>query len=756
MSSQTYLRSCESFSASADRPCPICLFSAADARSLHSHIALHLERLSLFSLPRGAGDDEKDDVGSDVAVDAVQHSRGDESELSVDIGDEWDNLEEAVRMGDVERIEYILRDQATETDSHSTKLDNALIEAAKTGDIDVVETLLKHGATVRAPRDVYDDTALMAAASQNHSDVVSLLLQHGADVDACCGARTALSVASECGQLEAARTLIEHGADVNFQIEGLPIALEAAAAQNEVDVAKVLIENGADLNLSGQASLDRASASGHLEMVNFLLTAGIPTVGNEEHRPLHSAADCGHDKVVARLLEAGADVNARAIDGRTALHDAVTSGNSRCVQLLLEAGADPNATNGLESPLHLASRYGHEEAVKLLIAAGADLEITNRVSGTALQTAAKAGHSHIVDTLQTAGARTQPEEYSMSGLMGEHLSAASHASKPQPADVPRPWDVRSDFHDADDLNLTLLHDISQDSMVACVNFSENGKYIIIGCRQRAKIFEVDDISDVIELRHDVQADADVYVRSACFSPDNRMVATAADDSSVLLWDFDTRKLNSALMEGDGIGTYHVAFSPDGKKVAMACGDGTVQLYSIEDLNRQWWKFDAGVAALAFSPDALLLAVGTLDNHLFLTEPGDAGQQPCRLEKDEHQDSVISVAFSSNSRKVFTGSLDCTVKSWEIVEVAPAEIKYQTLTMPGHEDYVLSVAELATTDLVVSGSRDRTIRIWDSETGDQRVLLKGHKNSVVSVATCPTRKLIASGSADMTFTIWRYD
>ncbi|OCL08633.1 hypothetical protein AOQ84DRAFT_292735, partial [Glonium stellatum] len=42
----------ESILTSPDRCCPICTLSLATARELQSHIALHLKRFSLFSLPR--------------------------------------------------------------------------------------------------------------------------------------------------------------------------------------------------------------------------------------------------------------------------------------------------------------------------------------------------------------------------------------------------------------------------------------------------------------------------------------------------------------------------------------------------------------------------------------------------------------------------------------------------------------------------------------------------------------------------------
>jgi hypothetical protein len=48
-------------SAVMDRPCPVCSVVLDTPKALHSHIALHLERLAFFSLPRSTGSDEDND-----------------------------------------------------------------------------------------------------------------------------------------------------------------------------------------------------------------------------------------------------------------------------------------------------------------------------------------------------------------------------------------------------------------------------------------------------------------------------------------------------------------------------------------------------------------------------------------------------------------------------------------------------------------------------------------------------------------------
>ncbi|KAA3671825.1 ankyrin repeat domain-containing protein 49 [Paragonimus westermani] len=55
------------------------------------------------------------------------------------------------------------------------------------------------------------------------------------------------------------------------------------------------------------------------------------------------------------LLQLGADINIRTLDGWTPLHSAAFWNQFACVQLLLAAGAELNATtNSNQTPLHLA------------------------------------------------------------------------------------------------------------------------------------------------------------------------------------------------------------------------------------------------------------------------------------------------------------------------------------------------------------------------------------------------------------------
>lgn len=107
-------------------------------------------------------------------------------------------------------------------------------------------------------------------------------------------------------------------------------------------------------------------------LLMLALLAGCATTGNT---PLMSAASNGDINAVKRLLNEGADVNAKDSDNWTALTKAARDGHTEIVKFLIEKGADVHAKayKGY-SALMVAALDGNTEIVKLLIEKGADID----------------------------------------------------------------------------------------------------------------------------------------------------------------------------------------------------------------------------------------------------------------------------------------------------------------------------------------------------------------------------------------------
>ncbi|KAI0534164.1 hypothetical protein GGR58DRAFT_520604 [Xylaria digitata] len=89
---------------------------------------------------------------------------------------------------------------------------------------------------------------------------------------------------------------------------------------------------------------------------------------------IQATAYSGAEKIVERLLQAGAIVNAQGGAHGTALQAAVYMGHERVVRILIQAGADVNIAGGDDwAALCKVLHDGEDEIVKLLIEAGADV-----------------------------------------------------------------------------------------------------------------------------------------------------------------------------------------------------------------------------------------------------------------------------------------------------------------------------------------------------------------------------------------------
>ena len=232
----------------------------------------------------------------------------------------------------------------------------ALVFATRQGDIESTRILLDAGADPNQVTE-YGWTPLLAATQNRYYQLGKYLLERGADsAIANKGGWSPLYIATDnrniesgdyptrkpdMDHLEYIELLLSHGADPNTR-------MASSTETRTIFTHQWLREEGATPFL-------RASQSSDTVLMQSLLEAGAgPLIATDNGTTaLMVAAGIGWVEGVTHewsreqnvetmrwLLELGADVNARDIDGRTALMGAAHKGRNEIVQMLVDHGAD--------------------------------------------------------------------------------------------------------------------------------------------------------------------------------------------------------------------------------------------------------------------------------------------------------------------------------------------------------------------------------------------------------------------------------
>jgi ankyrin repeat protein len=216
-----------------------------------------------------------------------------------------DEFLNAIRKGDLTRINQLLRDNPTLSNAKEKNGVSAIFLALYRGNKPVALAV----ASKKPELDIFEASAL-----GNVERLKNIINHDPASVNSYSpDGFTALALAAYLGQKESVEYLVEKGADFNALARNETgfTALTGAVSQNHNEIAKVLVKKGAQVNHDYEGGLT----------------------------PLMHASFAGNVELVSLLLQNGADPKAKIGEGKTPLTFALEKNNSQIIELLKKHGA---------------------------------------------------------------------------------------------------------------------------------------------------------------------------------------------------------------------------------------------------------------------------------------------------------------------------------------------------------------------------------------------------------------------------------
>jgi WD40 repeat protein/serine/threonine protein kinase len=193
-----------------------------------------------------------------------------------------------------------------------------------------------------------------------------------------------------------------------------------------------------------------------------------------------------------------------------------------------------------------------------------------------------------------------------------------------------------------------------------------------------------------------------------FSPSGEVLATAAQDRTIHLWNGHTGEvIGEPLIHSDV--PLKISFSSDGRRLASACLDGTIRIWSVPEGKLVLGPLRHSVICwvAAFSPDNRWLVSASSDSTAQLW---DAATGRPALPPFRHEGPVFWASFSPDGRAIATSTQSGTVRVWD---AATGQLLSESMRHPGGVWYVKWSPDgrfLATT------CYDGSARVWDAFTG----------------------------------------
>jgi len=254
------------------------------------------------------------------------------------------------------------------------------------------------------------------------------------------------------------------------------------------------------------------------------------------------------------------------------------------------------------------------------------------------------------------------------------------------------------------------------------------------------------------------------VQSVSLTPDHKVLAVAAADGSLRLWNVARSghpvPMGGPLAHDSADPLYTTAFSPNGDILAAAGAGRSISLWNVTDpahpvlLGKPLTGPTNTIYSVAFSPDGRTLVAGSADDTARLWNVSDPAH-PVVLGKPLTGATgyIESVAFAPGGTMLALGSADGTVRLWNVASLVHPVPAGRPLTGPGN--IVTAVAFSPNGHLLAAASQDDKVWLW--KIGPHGAAADGTLTSatdwVNAVAFSPDGTELAAGTSDASVLVW---
>ncbi len=224
------------------------------------------------------------------------------------------------------------------------------------------------------------------------------------------------------------------------------------------------------------------------------------------------------------------------------------------------------------------------------------------------------------------------------------------------------------------------------------------------------------------------------------APDGGTILTAGTDRSVRVFTFEHADDRVLVEAPDSVRA--IAFAADGSEMAAGTESGAVRVSGVSSLDIV--PHARPITALAFAQRSDRLATASAEEGVKITSLSD---ELLVADLGHREAGVRAMAFTPDGLGLAIAGEDHIIRL-----IDPANGR-ELRRLEGHTGPVESITVSADGQLIASGGRDRSIRVWTVEDGRESLRLEGHMGPVSAVVFSTDAKVIYSASADRTVRRW---